>query len=66
MLFERSELTTFPLSKFNHFQETRQSWGVLSFCLLLLCTSKEKVSRQRRNPFLPQAKKSKEHGETRS
>ncbi len=51
VLFERSELTTFPLSKFNHFQETRQSWGVLSFCLLFLCTSKEKVSRHRRNRF---------------
>ncbi len=36
VLFERSELTTFPLSKFNHFQETRQSWGVLSFAYFSL------------------------------
>ncbi|WP_386686189.1 hypothetical protein [Lonepinella sp. MS14437] len=58
VLFERSEFTTFPLSKFKHFQETRQNRGRLSFCLLFLWRSKEKVSRQRRNPFLPQAKKS--------
>ncbi len=42
VLFERSELTTFPLSKFNYFQETRQSWGVLSFAYFFFAQAKKK------------------------
>ncbi len=42
VLSERSEFTTFPLSKFHHFQETRQNRGV--FLCYFLCTSKESKS----------------------
>ena len=46
---ERSEFWNFALKKFQISEEKQRSRGVLSFCLLLLCTSKEKVSRHRRN-----------------